>query len=105
MNRRRNYSGAAVGLQVARLGVRIILPQSQTIFRYSGRCSRNGGAHTVYAESYPRYLEKFLDGRPSLEWHHSSLDTALPVYQSEWRGAAPLVKVVSLSGRRVNCCR
>jgi SAM-dependent methyltransferase len=90
---------AAVGLQVARLGLRIILPQSQTIFRYSGRCCGRGAPHTAYTESYPRYLEKFLAGRPSLEWHHSSLDTTLPLYQSAWRGASPLVEVVTLCDR------
>ena len=60
----------------------------------------SGGApYAAYAESYPLYLEKFWAGRPSLEWHHSSLDTTLPLYQSEWRGAAPLVEVVTLCDR------
>jgi hypothetical protein len=87
---------AAIGLRVARLGVKMILPQSQTIYRYSGREHGGGRRNGVYAESYPGYLEKFLAGRPELEWDHSSLDTEQPGYKAEWRGAAPLVEIVTL---------
>jgi hypothetical protein len=84
-------TAAAVGLRVARLGVKLILPQTQTIFRYSGRLP----GVSVYAAEYPRYLETFLAQRPNLQCHHSSLDTEMPGYKSEWRGAAPVVEVVS----------
>jgi hypothetical protein len=82
---------AAAGLQVAQLGIKIILPQSQTIFRYS---SCLPGA-AVYADDHPGYLKKFLAQRPNLECHHSSLDTELQGYKAEWRGASPVVEVVS----------
>jgi SAM-dependent methyltransferase len=83
---------AAIGLQVAQLGIKMILPQSQTIFRYSGRLPGAG----VYAAEHLRYLETFLAQRPNLECHHSSLDTEIPGYKSEWRGVAPVVEVVSI---------
>jgi predicted RNA methylase len=83
---------AAIGLQVARLGIKMILPQAQTIFRYSGADLRYG----AHADSYPGYLKKFMTGRPGLEWDHTSLDTEAETYKSEWRGAAPVVEVVSL---------
>jgi hypothetical protein len=70
----------------------MILPQAQTIFRYSGADGRYG----VYADSYAGYLQKFMAQRPELEWDHSSLDTEAEAYKSEWRGAAPIVEVVSL---------
>jgi hypothetical protein len=69
----------------------MILPQSQTIFRYRG-CLPGAG---VYADDHPRYLKKFLAQRPNLECYHSSLDTELPGYKAEWRGASPVVEVVS----------
>jgi hypothetical protein len=69
----------------------MILPQSQTIFRRSGRLPGD----SVDAAEHLRYLETFLALRPNLECHHSSLDTELPGYKSEWRGAAPVVEVVS----------
>jgi hypothetical protein len=80
--------------QVARLGITMILPSEyvQTPFRYSGAppgCN-------VYTDNHTGYLKRFLAGRPTLEWHHSSLDTTHPGYQSGWRGAAPLVEVVTL---------
>jgi hypothetical protein len=78
-------------LQVAQPGIKMILPQSQTIFRYSG-CLPGAG---VCADDHPRYLKKFLDGHPNLECHHSSLDTELPGYKAEWRGASLVVEVVS----------
>jgi SAM-dependent methyltransferase len=84
-------TAAAIGLQIAQLAVKMILPQSQTIFRYSGRLPGAG----VYAADHPRYLKTFLAQRPNLECHPSSLDTELPGYKSEWRGAAPVVEVVS----------
>jgi methylase of polypeptide subunit release factors len=83
---------AAIGLQVARLGIKMILPQAQTIFRYSGADGRYG----VYADSYAGYLQKFIAQRPELEWDYSSLDTEAEAYKSEWRGVAPIVEVVSL---------
>jgi hypothetical protein len=61
-------TAAAIGLQVAQLGTKMILPQSQTIFRYRG-CLPGAG---VYADDHPRYLKKFLAQRPNLECHHSS---------------------------------
>jgi hypothetical protein len=78
-------------LAVAQPGIKMILPQSQTIFRYSGRMPGAG----VCADDHPRYLKKFLAQRPNLECHHSSLDTELPRYKHEWRGASPVVEVVS----------
>ena len=83
---------AAIGLRAARLGVTMILPQTQTPFRYSGAPLGNN----VYTDNHTGYLKRFLAGRPTLEWHHSSLDTELPGYKSGWRGAAPLVEVVTL---------
>jgi predicted RNA methylase len=83
---------AAIGLQVARLGIKMILPQVQTIFRYSGADLRYG----AHADSYPGYLKKFMAGRPDLELDHSSLNTEQPDYRAGWRGAAPVVQVVSL---------
>lgn len=83
---------AAIGLQVARLGIKMILPQTQTIFRYSGADPRYG----AHSDSYPGYLKKFMAQRPDLEWDHTSLDTEAEAYKSEWRGAAPVVEVVSL---------
>jgi hypothetical protein len=83
---------AAIGTQVAQLGITMILPQNQTPFRYSGAPPGNN----VYTENHTGYLKRFLAGRPTLEWHHISLDTTHPGYQSGWRGAAPLVEVVSL---------
>jgi hypothetical protein len=83
---------ALAGKQVARLGITMILPQNQTPFRYSGAppgCN-------VYTDNHTGYLKRFLAGRPTLEWHHSSLDTTHPGYQAGWRGAAPLVEVVTL---------
>jgi hypothetical protein len=70
---------AAIGLQVAQLGIKMILPQSQTIFRYSGCLP--GAA--VYADDHSRDLKKYLAQRPNLECHHSSLDTELPGYKAE----------------------
>jgi hypothetical protein len=61
---------AAVALRVARLGVHLILPQNQTIFRYSG--PRFPG-QSVYAD--------------------------LPLYKDEWRGASPLVEAFTLCNR------
>jgi len=86
---------AAIGVQVARLGVTMILPQMQTPFRYSGAPPGTN----VYTENHTGYLKRFLAGRPSLEWHHSSLDTEQPEYKSGWRGAAPVVELVTLRDR------
>jgi hypothetical protein len=86
---------AAIGLQVARLGITMILPQTQTPFRYSGAAP---GAN-VYTENHTGYLKRFLADRPALEWHHSSLDTEIPEYKSGWRGAAPVVELVTLRDR------
>ncbi len=60
---------AAIGLQVARLGIKMILPQVQTIFRYSGSDLRYG----AHADSYPGYLKKFMTQRPDLEWDHRNM--------------------------------
>ena len=87
---------AAVALRVARLGAHLILPQNQTIFRYSG--PRFPGQN-VYAEELPGYLTKFLARHPHLEWHHRSLDADLPLYKEEWRGASPLVEAFTLGNR------
>lgn len=86
---------AAIGLQVARLGVTMILPQTQTPFRYSGAPPGTN----VYTENHTGYLKRFLVERPTLEWHHSSLDTEQPGYKSGWRGAAPVVELVTLRDR------
>ena len=83
---------AAIGLQVARLGVTMILPQTQTPFCYSGAPPGS----KVYTDNHTGYLKRFLAKRPTLEWHHSSLDTEQPGYKSGWRGVAPLVEVVTL---------
>lgn len=84
---------AAIGLQVARLGVAMILPQMQTPFRYSGAPSGSN----VYTDNHTGYLKRFLAQRPALEWHHISLDTEHPNYKSGWRGASPVVETVTLN--------
>jgi hypothetical protein len=83
---------AAIGLKVARLGITLILPQTQTPYRYSGR--RPG--ENVCTSNHMRYLETFITQRPNLEWHHSSLDTEDETYKAGWRGATPRVELVSL---------
>lgn len=85
-------TAAAIGLKVARLGITLILPQTQTPYRYSGR--RPG--ENVYTSNHMRYLETFMTQRPDLEWHHSSIDTEQEAYKSGWRGASPVVELVSL---------
>lgn len=83
---------ASIGLQVARLGITMILPQTQTPFRYSGVLVRGN----VYTDKHTGYMKRFLAGRPQLDWHHSSVDTEQPQYKSGWRGASPLVELVAL---------
>jgi SAM-dependent methyltransferase len=83
---------AAIGLKVTRLGITLILPQTQTPYRYSGR--RPG--ENVCVSDHMGYLERFMTQRPDLEWHHSSIDTEHEVYKSGWRGASPVVELVSL---------
>jgi hypothetical protein len=43
-----------------------------------------------------RYLATFMALRPDLEWQHSSIDTEHEAYKSGWRGASPVVELVSL---------
>ncbi|MFO7682972.1 MAG: hypothetical protein R6X34_23285 [Chloroflexota bacterium] len=50
----------------------------------------------VYTDNHTGYLKRFLAGRPTLEWHHSSLDTEYDAYKSGWRGVAPGVELVTL---------
>jgi SAM-dependent methyltransferase len=88
---------AAIGLRVTRLGVKMILPQSQTIYRYSGSDGRGNPYAPV--ENRPRYLTAFLVQQPELECHHASIDAEAPGYKSGWRGAAPVVEVVSFYDR------
>jgi hypothetical protein len=85
-------TAAAIGLRVARLSITLILPQTQTPYRYSGR--RPG--ENVFTSDHMRYLETFMTQRPDLEWHHSSIDTEQEAYKSGWRGASPVVELVSL---------
>lgn len=84
---------AAIGLRVARLGITLILPQTQTPYRYSGR--RPG--ENICTTNHMRYLETFMAQRPALQWHHSSIDTEDETYKSGWRGASPVVELVSLN--------
>lgn len=84
---------AAIGLSVAQLGITLILPQTQTPYRYSGR--RPG--ENAYASNHMRYLATFMAQRPELEWHHSSIDTEHEAYKSGWRGAAPVVELTALN--------
>ena len=86
---------AAIGLQIARLGITMILPQMQTPFCYSGAPP----GKSAYAASQAGYLKRFIARHPELEWHHSSIDTAQEVYTSGWRGVSPVVELVSLQGR------
>jgi hypothetical protein len=74
----------------------LILPQNQTIFRYSG--PRFPGQR-VYADKLPDYLTKFLARHPHLEWHHRSLDADIPLCKEEWRRASPLVEAFTLGNR------
>jgi hypothetical protein len=83
---------AAIGLKVTRLGITLILPQTQTPYRYSGR--RPG--ENICVTDHMSHLERFMAQRPDLEWHHSSIDTEHEVYKSGWRGASPVVELVSL---------
>lgn len=83
---------AALGLKVVRLGITLILPQTQTPYRYSGR---RPGAN-VMAASHMRYLETFMNQHPELEWHHNSIDTEDETHKAGWRGATPCVELVSL---------
>jgi hypothetical protein len=83
---------AAIGLSVARLGITLILPQTQTPYRYSGR--RPG--ENACTSNHMRYLETFMARRPDLEWHHSSIDTEDETYKVGWRGTTPRVELVSL---------
>ncbi|MCI0581054.1 MAG: hypothetical protein L0332_29670 [Chloroflexi bacterium] len=83
---------AKIGLKATRLGIKIILPQAQTPYRFSGR--RPG--ENVYAASHTSHLSKFMAQYPNLEWGHSSLDTEYEAYKSGWRGASPVVELVSL---------
>ncbi len=84
-------TAAAIGLKVAQL-ITLVLPQTQTPYRYSGR--RPG--ENVCVSTHTRYLETFMSQRPELEWHHSSIDTEHEAYKSGWRGASPVVELVSL---------
>lgn len=85
-------TAAAIGLKVARLGITLILPQTQTPYLYSGH--RPG--ENVYTSNHMRYLETFMAQHPDLEWHHSSIDTEHEAYKSGWRGVSPVVELVSL---------
>ncbi len=86
---------AAISLKVTRLGPTMVLPQTQTPYKYSGMV-RGGDA---YAPTRMKYLEKFSKQRPELEWDHRSLDTEEKAYKSGWRGAAPVVEVIGLYDR------
>lgn len=88
-------SVASIALKVARLGPTIILPQTQTPYKYSGQIPGAG----AYALTKMGYLKKFEKLHPELEWDHRSLDTEHTSYKSGWRGAAPVVEVVGLYDR------
>ena len=92
---------AALGLKVAHLGITLILPQTQTPYRYSGR--RPG--ENVVTTNHMRYLETFMNQYPDLEWHHSSIDTEDEVYKAGWRGATPRVELVSLCDPKAELIR
>lgn len=83
---------AAIGLRVARLGITLILPQTQTPYRYSGRQP----GENACTSNHMRYLKTFMAQRPDLEWHRSSIDTEQEAYKSGWRGASPVVELASL---------
>ncbi|MEI2607284.1 MAG: hypothetical protein V9G20_01505 [Candidatus Promineifilaceae bacterium] len=85
----------AIGLRVTRLGLTMILPQTYTPYRFSGRVSgQNIATHT-----HVRALAQFMARHPQLEWGHLSLDADLPDYKGGWRGASPVVEIVSLTDR------
>lgn len=86
---------ASIALKVARLGPTMILPQTQTPYKFSGRLPGDN----VYARSQISYLKKFNELHPDLEWDHRSLDTEHTSYKTEWRGVAPIVEVIGLYDR------
>lgn len=84
---------AEIGLKVTRLGITMILPQTYTPYRFSGRVP----GQSMMAQTHVRALEQFMAKHPRMEWGHLSLDTEYPDYKTGWRGASPVVELVSLA--------
>jgi trans-aconitate methyltransferase len=86
---------AEIGLKVTRLGITMILPQTYTPYRFSGRMS----GQNITTNNHVRALAQFMARHPQMDWGHLSLDADLPDYKSGWRGASPVVEIVSLTDR------
>ena len=84
---------AEIGLKVTRLGITMILPQTHTPYRFSGRIP----GQSMMAQTHVRALEQFRARHPQMEWGHLSLDAEYPDYKAGWRGASPVVELVSLA--------
>lgn len=84
---------AEIGLKVTRLGITMILPQTYTPYRFSGRVP----GQNMMAQTHVRALEQFMARHPQMEWGHLSLDTEYPDYKDGWRGVSPVVELVSLA--------
>jgi trans-aconitate methyltransferase len=76
---------AEIGLKVTRLGITMILPQTYTPDRFSGRMS----GQNISTNNHVRALAQFMARHPQMDWGHLSLDADLPDYKSGWRGLRP----------------
>ncbi|MBP8057106.1 MAG: methyltransferase [Chloroflexi bacterium] len=88
---------AAIGLKVTRLGITMILPQTYTPYRFSGRVP----GQNIMARTHLRALEQFMAKHPQMDWGHLSLDAEYPDYKGGWRGASPVVEIVALTDQDV----
>jgi len=86
---------AEIGLKVTRLGITMILPQTYTPYRFSGRVS----GQNITTNNHVRALAQFMARHPQMDWGHLSLDADLPDYKAGWRGASPVVEIVALTDR------
>lgn len=86
---------AEIGLKVTRLGITMILPQTYTPYRFSGRVS----GQNITTNNHVRALAQFMARHPQMDWGHLSLDADLPGYKAGWRGASPVVEIVALTDR------
>jgi len=86
---------AEIGLKVTRLGITMILPQTYTPYRFSGRVS----GQNITTHNHVRALAQFMVRHPQMDWGHLSLDADLPDYKAGWRGASPVVEIVALTDR------
>jgi hypothetical protein len=86
---------AEIGLKVTRLGITMILPQTYTPYRFSGRMS----GQNITTHNHVRALAQFMARHPQMDWGHLSLDADLPDYKAGWRGASPVVEIVALTDR------